>query len=77
MLSTHFLKPRNLTVEAAAQALGLPDEHLRALVSGDRAVTPEMAAALAQFTRTSAEFWMRLQEAVDGYAAQDNAAAAG
>ena len=50
--------------------MGLPADLLEEIVAGTRDVMPETAVALAQFTRTSAEFWLRLQEAVDVYRVQ-------
>ncbi len=76
VLLTHFLTPRNTTIEAAAEATGLPADVLHEVVSGTRTVTPDLALALAQLTRTTPEFWRRLQEAVDAHAAKGKAAGA-
>ena len=65
VLFTHFLKPRGTTVSEAAARMRLPDESLEEILAGARDVTPQMAVLLAEFTGTSAEFWLRLQEAVD------------
>lgn len=70
VLFTHFLKPKGTTVSEAAAAMGLPADLLGEIVAGTRDVMPETAVALARFTRTSAEFWLRLQEAVDVYHVQ-------
>ncbi len=70
VLFTHFLKPRGTTIGEAAGGMRLPADLLEELVAGTRDVRPETAAVLAQYTRTSAEFWLRLQEAVDVYHAQ-------
>jgi len=70
VLFTHFLKPNGTTVSEAAARMGLPAQSVEELVAGVRDVTPETALLLAEFTRTSAEFWLRLQEAMDVYHAQ-------
>ena len=70
VLFTHFLKPTGMTVGEAAAQMDLPVEPLEEIVSGARDATPETASLLAELTRTSAEFWLRLQEAVDVYHAQ-------
>jgi len=76
VLFTHFLKPQNTSIEAAAEATGLPTDVLHEVVAGTRSVTPDLALALAQLTRTVPEFWLRLQENVDAYAAKGKAAGA-
>ncbi|NUR54938.1 MAG: HigA family addiction module antidote protein [Acidobacteria bacterium] len=74
VLLTHFLKPQNIAVEAAAQTVGLPADVLLEVVAGARSVTPDLALALAQLTRTVPEFWIRLQDAVDAHAAKGKVA---
>ena len=70
VLFTHFLKPKGTTVADAAAQIGLSAQHLQDIVSGNRDVTAQTAVLLARLTRTTPEFWLRLQETVDVYHAQ-------
>jgi len=61
ILREDFLKPLEMTQAAAAKALGMSTVRLNELVRGKRGVTADTALRLAQFFKTSPQFWMHLQ----------------
>jgi len=54
------LKPSEL-----ATGLGISQRGINALLHERRSVTPDLAHRLARVFKTTPEFWLRLQEAVD------------
>ncbi len=54
------LKPSEL-----AARLGISQRGISALLQERRSVTPDLAHRLARVFKTTPEFWLRLQEAVD------------
>ena len=54
------LKPSEL-----ATLLGVPQRGINALLQERRSVSPDLAHRLARVFKTTPEFWLRLQEAVD------------
>ncbi len=48
-----------------AALLGVSQRGITALVQERRAVSPDLAHRLARVFKTTPEFWLRLQEAVD------------
>lgn len=60
-----YLKPLDVTITAAAAALGVTRKHVSALVNGRAPVTPEMAVRLAGVFGTDPEIWMNLQVQYD------------
>ena len=59
------LEPLDLTVTAAAKALGVTRKSLSELLNGKSGVSPEMALRLAIAFRTSAESWLNQQVQYD------------
>jgi addiction module HigA family antidote len=50
-----------LTIEAFADHIGTSRQNVHAIIRGDRAVTPEMAARLGRAFNTSSQFWLNMQ----------------
>jgi antitoxin HigA-1 len=65
ILLEEFLKPLEMTQAAAAKALGMSAVRLNELVRGKRGVTADTALRLAQFFKTSPQFWMHMQAGFD------------
>ena len=65
ILLQEFLKPLEMTQAAAAKALGMSTVRLNELVRGKRGVTADTALRLAQFFKTSPQFWMHMQANFD------------
>jgi len=59
------LDPLNLTVTAAAKALGVTRQALNNLVNGKSGVSPEMAIRLSKAFGGTPEVWLALQGAYD------------
>jgi addiction module HigA family antidote len=55
------LKPLNLIVTAAADALGVPRKALADVLNGHSAVSPEMAIRLETVGWGTADHWLRMQ----------------
>ena len=55
------LKPLNLTVTRAAQALGVSRKTLSGILNGRAGISPEMAVRLSLAFGTTAETWMNQQ----------------
>ena len=61
VLKTLCLEPLELTVTAAARALGVSRKTLSAIINGRAGITPEMALRLSLAFDTSAESWLAQQ----------------
>jgi addiction module HigA family antidote len=61
----------------AAEQMGISLNRLNELIRGKRGVTADTALRLAKLFKTSPEFWMNLQVALDLYHAKRALAAAG
>jgi addiction module HigA family antidote len=59
------LEPLNLSVTAAARALGVTRKALSELLNGRTGVSPSMALRLAKAFDTTAESWLNLQQQYD------------
>ncbi len=59
------LKPLNLSVTEAAQALGVSRVSLSELLNGKNGISPEMSFRLSKAFGSTPEFWLRLQMAYD------------
>ena len=70
ILLEEFLKPKNITQRAAAEAMKISLNRLNEIIKGKRGVTAETALRLAAFVGTTPEFWLNLQNAVDLYEAR-------
>lgn len=55
------LEPLELSVTAAAEALGVSRKTLSAILNGSAGISPEMAVRLSIAFNTSAESWMNQQ----------------
>ncbi len=59
------LEPLELTVTAAAEALGVSRKTLSAILNGKAGISPEMAIRLAKAFGTTPESWMNQQSQYD------------
>jgi len=71
ILRDEFLKPLGLTQRQLADHLGCEVKVINRIVNGRTSVTPEMALRLGAAFRTSPEFWLNAQKAVDLYRASE------
>jgi addiction module HigA family antidote len=69
ILSEEFLGPLGMTQKQLADHLGCDVKVVNRIVNGRTSVTAEMALKLAASFRTSPEFWLSAQKAVDLYKA--------
>jgi addiction module HigA family antidote len=60
-----YLKPMNVTITQAAEALGVSRKHVSSIINGRAPVTPDMAMRLAGVFGTEAELWVNLQAQYD------------
>lgn len=65
LLREETLPAAGLTASELAARLGVSARGITALLNERRAVTPDLAHRLARVFKTTPEFWLRLQEAVD------------
>jgi addiction module HigA family antidote len=71
ILREEFLKPLGLTQRQLADHLGCEVKVINRIVNGRTGLTPEMALKLGAAFRTSPEFWLNAQKAVDLYRAAE------
>jgi addiction module HigA family antidote len=71
ILLEEFMKPFGLTAHGLASDLGLPATRIGDLIHGRRGVTPETAIALAEYFKTSVDFWLGIQMQYDRERAED------
>lgn len=62
ILREEYLQPLDMTPHALAKGLNLPASRVNDIVLERRGITPDTALRLARFFRTSAEFWLNLQQ---------------
>ncbi len=67
------IEPLELTVTAAAEALGVSRKTLSAILNGRAGISPEMAIRLSMAFGTSAESWLNQQMQYDLWVAQQSA----
>src|ERR1700730_8517842 len=65
LLREETLPAAGLTPSELAARLGVSRRGLNALLNERRGGTPDLAHRLARVCKTTPEFWLRLQEAVD------------
>ena len=65
ILLEEFLKPLEMTQAAAALKLGMSTVRLNEIVRGKRGVTVDTALRLAQFFKTTPQFWTHMQANFD------------
>lgn len=70
ILSEEFLVPLGMTQKQLADHLGCDVKVVNRLVNGRTSVSAEMALKLGATFRTSPEFWLNAQKAVDLFRAQ-------
>lgn len=71
VLREDFLVPLAMDASALAHRIGMPESDVRGVLSGDCAISGEVALRLARFFGTSPEFWMNLQSLYDLESARD------
>jgi antitoxin HigA-1 len=76
ILLEEFLNPLKMTQVDAAARMGIPTNRLNEIIRGKRGVTADTALRLAKLCKTSPEFWMNLQTALDLYRAMHELTAA-
>ena len=67
ILAEEFLRPLGMPQRQLAEHLGCDIKVVNRIVNGRSRVTPEMALRLGASFRTSPEFWLNAQVAVDLY----------
>lgn len=60
-----YLKPSSISVTKAAETLGCSRKHLSAIINKKATVSADMAARMSKMTRTSARFWLGMQNSYD------------
>ena len=71
ILNDEFLIPMNLPPSCLADAIGVDEQWICAIVSGERAICAETALRFSRFFGNSAEFWMRIQDDYELEVAKD------
>jgi addiction module HigA family antidote len=71
ILREEFLLPLGMTQKELADHIGCDVKVINRLVNGRTSVSAEMALRLGATFRTSAEFWLNSQKAVDLYLAEN------
>ena len=72
ILSEEFLAPLEMTQKQLANHIGCDVKAINRIVNERSIVTTEMALRLGAALRTSADFWLNAQKAVDLYEARKN-----
>jgi len=65
VLKELWLEPADVTVTAAALALGCSRKHVSGIINGRAAITADMALRLAAWLKTTPESWLTMQAAWD------------
>ncbi|MDO8730821.1 MAG: HigA family addiction module antitoxin [Candidatus Omnitrophota bacterium] len=74
ILLQEFLEPMNLSQVELARRMGVPVQRVNTLINGKRDITAETAILLSRVLKTTPEFWMNLQDALDLYEAREHLA---
>jgi addiction module HigA family antidote len=69
ILLEEFLRPMKISQVELARRMGVPIQRVNTLINGKRDMTAETAILLSRQLKTTSEFWMNLQVAVDLYKA--------
>lgn len=64
MLASEFLEPLGLSAADLSAAIDTPEEHIKAVIQGERPMDAALDLRLARYFRLSEGFFLRLQ---DGY----------
>lgn len=70
ILLEEWLKPMKLTQLALAKKMGVDIQLVNGIINGRRSVTTKTALLLASVLKTTPEFWLNAQMAVDLWHAQ-------
>lgn len=70
ILSEEFLKPLHMTQKQLAHHLGCDLKVINRIVNGRSSITAEMAVKLGAAFKTTPDFWLNAQQAVDLYKAE-------
>jgi addiction module HigA family antidote len=70
ILLEEYLKPMGLSQLELARRMGVPIQRVNTLINGKRGMTAATAILLSRVLKTSSQFWMNLQVAVDLYEAR-------
>ncbi|HUI09638.1 MAG TPA: HigA family addiction module antitoxin [Bacteroidota bacterium] len=65
ILKEEFLRPMGMSQVELARRMGVPIQRVNTLINGKRDMTAETAILLSRVLKTTSEFWMNLQVAVD------------
>lgn len=74
ILLEEFLEPMKLSQVELARRMGVPIQRVNTLINGKRDITAETAILLSRVLKTTPEFWMNLQDAIDLYEARKHLA---
>jgi addiction module HigA family antidote len=61
ILREEFIKPRDLTISAAAKGLKMTRANLSAICNEHSGISPELAVKLSEAFGNTAQFWINLQ----------------
>lgn len=65
ILKRRFLDPLGITPYRLAKSIGVHLTRVTRIIKGDRSITPDTAARLAQFFGVPADWWMQMQTKYD------------
>ena len=65
VLREEFLAPLGMSSHQVADAIDVPPNRISEIVRENRSVTADTALRLAEYFKTTPEFWMNLQSAHD------------
>jgi addiction module HigA family antidote len=65
ILQEEFMEPLGISAYRLAKDLGVPQTRIAAILHGRRGISPDTAARLGRYFRTSPQFWLNLQTAYD------------
>ncbi|KPA15087.1 Addiction module antidote protein, HigA, partial [Candidatus Magnetomorum sp. HK-1] len=65
ILQDKYLKPKSITQKKLSKITGMPLRHIREILSGRRAITPNTAVQLSKTFDTDPEYWINLQKEYD------------
>ncbi|MFN3233147.1 MAG: HigA family addiction module antitoxin [Alphaproteobacteria bacterium] len=65
ILKEEFLTPLGLSANKLASHIGVPANRITGIINGTRGITPDTAIRLGQAFRTTARFWLNLQQNYD------------
>ena len=72
LLVEEFMRPREFTQAARAEAMGVQRKHVNELCNDRRTVTAATALILARVFGNSADFWLNVQRRSDLWAAMNS-----